>query len=133
LYGSETWALTLRGEHRLRVIGKRVLRTIFVPKLEEVAGGWRRLHNEELHNLYASPNIIRMIKSRRVKLAGHVARMGEFRSAYTTLVGKPERKRPFRRPRNGREDNIRIDLREIGREVVDWMHLDWDRDQWRIS
>jgi hypothetical protein len=89
LYGCETWSLTLREEHRLRVFENRVLRRIFVPKRDEVTGQWRKLHNEELHNLYASPNIIRMIKSRRLRWAGHVARMEEKRNAYRILVGKP--------------------------------------------
>jgi hypothetical protein len=73
LYGCETWSLTLREEHRLRVFENRVLRRIFGPKRDEVTGGWRKLHNEELHNLYSSPSIIRMIKSRRMRLTGHVA------------------------------------------------------------
>jgi hypothetical protein len=76
LYGCETWSLTLREEHRLRVFENRVLRRIFGPKGDEMTGGWRKLHNEELHNLYPSPSIIRMIKSRRMTLAGHVTRMG---------------------------------------------------------
>jgi hypothetical protein len=76
LYGCETWSLTLREEHRLKVFGNRVLRRIFGPKRDEVTRGWRKLHNEELHNLYSSPSIIRMIKSRRMRWAWHVARMG---------------------------------------------------------
>jgi hypothetical protein len=91
LYGCETWSLTLREEHRLRVFGKRVLRRIFGPGMDEVTGGWRKLHNEEFHNLYSSPSIIRMIKSRRMRWARHVARMGEKRNAYRTLVGKREK------------------------------------------
>jgi hypothetical protein len=82
LYGCETWSLTLREEHRLRVFENRVLRRIFGLKRDEVTREWRKLHNEELHNLYSSPNIIRMIKSRKMKWAGHVARMGEKRNAY---------------------------------------------------
>jgi hypothetical protein len=78
LYGCETWSLTLREEHRLRVFVNRVLRRIFKPKRAEVIGGWRKLHNEELHNLYSSPSIIRIIKSRSMRWAGHVARMGVF-------------------------------------------------------
>jgi hypothetical protein len=85
LYGREIWSLTLREEHRLRVFENRVLRRIFGPKIDDVTGGWRKLHNEELHNLYSPPRIIRMIKSRRGTWAGHVARM----------VGKPEGKRPL--------------------------------------
>jgi hypothetical protein len=90
LYGCETWSLTLREEHRLRVFENRVLRGIFGPKRDEVTGEWRKLHNGELHNLYSSPDIIRQIKSRRMRWAGHVARMGEGRNVYRVLVGKPE-------------------------------------------
>jgi hypothetical protein len=93
LYGCETWSLTLREEHKLCVFENRMLRR------DEVSGGWRKLHNEEVHNLYSSPNIIRMIKSRRMRWAGHVARMGEPRNAYRILAGKPEEKRPLGRPR----------------------------------
>jgi hypothetical protein len=96
-----------------------------------VTGGWRKLHNEELHNLYSSPNIIRMIKSRRMRWAGHVARMGERRNAYRILVGKPERRRPLGRPRCRWVDNIKMDLRDIGWDDVDWVDLAQDRDQWR--
>jgi hypothetical protein len=97
LYGCETWSLTLREERRLRVFENRVLRRIFEPKREEVAGDWRKLHNEELHILYSSPNIItsRMIKSRRMRWVGHVARMGETRNAYRIILGKSEGKRPL--------------------------------------
>jgi hypothetical protein len=90
-----------------------VLRGIFGPKKEEVAGGWRRLQNEELHNLYASSIIIRMIQSRRMRWAGHEARMGEMRNAYNVFVRIPEW-RPLGRPRRRWESNVRIDLREIG-------------------
>jgi hypothetical protein len=93
-------ALTLREEHRLRVLEKKVLRRIFGPKREEVTGGWRKLHNEELHDLYSSPSIIKIIKSRRMRWAGHVARKGEKRNSYRLLVGKPEGKRPLGRPRH---------------------------------
>jgi hypothetical protein len=94
LYGCETWSLTLREEHRLRVFENRVLRRIFGPKRDEVTGEWRKLHNEELHKLYSSPDIIRHVKSRRMRWAGHVARMGEERKACKVLVGKPEGKSP---------------------------------------
>jgi hypothetical protein len=90
LYGCETWCLTLRGEHRLREFENKVLRKIFGPKRDEVTGGWRKLHNGELRDLYSSPSIITVIKSRRMRWAGHVARMGEKRTAYRLLVGKPE-------------------------------------------
>jgi hypothetical protein len=90
----------LREEHRLGVFENRVLRRIFGPKRDEVTGEWRKLHNKELHDLYSSPStVIRIIKSRRMRWAGHVARMGEKKNAYRLLVGKPERKRPLERPR----------------------------------
>ncbi|KAJ4441034.1 hypothetical protein ANN_10883 [Periplaneta americana] len=95
LYGCETWTITLREEHRLRVFENKVLRKIFGAKRDEVTGEWRKLHNTELHALYSSPNIIRNLKSRRLRWAGHVARMGESRNAYRVLVGRPEGKRPF--------------------------------------
>jgi hypothetical protein len=96
VYGCGTWSLTLREEHRLRFFENRVLRRIFGPKREE-DGSWRKLHNDELHSLYSSPNITRVIKSRRMRWAGHVARMGEGRGVYRVLVRRPERKRPLRR------------------------------------
>jgi hypothetical protein len=99
LYGYETWSLTLRQEHRLRVFQNKVLRRIFGPKRDEVTGGWRKLHNEELCDLCSSPSIIRIINLRSMKWAGHVARMGEKRNAYRLLVGKPEGKRPLGKPR----------------------------------
>jgi hypothetical protein len=97
----------------------------------EVAGGWRTLHNEELYNLCPSPSIIRVVKSRRMRLAGHVARMGELRNAYKTLERKCKGKRPVGRPRRRWEDNIRIHVREIAREGVYWIRVVQDRDQWR--
>jgi hypothetical protein len=100
--------LTLREEHRLRVFENRVLRRIFGPKGDEVIGGWRKLHNDELHGLYSSPSIIRVIKKRRMRSAGHVARMGEMRGAYNILVGRPEGRRPLGKPRRRWEDNIKI-------------------------
>jgi hypothetical protein len=111
LYGCETWSLTLREEHTLRVFQETVLRRIFELKSNEVAGDWRKLHNEELHNLYASPSIIRMTKSRRMRWAGHLARIGEKRNPYRILVAKPEWKRPLGRPRYRCVDNIKLDLR----------------------
>jgi hypothetical protein len=110
------------------VFGNRVLRRIFGPKRGEGARGWRRLHNEELHNLYASTYIVRVIELRRMRWAEHVVRMGEMTNAYNILVGKPEGKRPLGRPRCRREDNIRMDFREIRCESVDWMHLAQDKD-----
>jgi hypothetical protein len=114
LCGRETWSLTLREEHRLRVFDNRVLRGIFGPTSDEVTGQWWKLHNEKLHNLYSSPGIIRQIKSRRMRWAGHVARMGEGRNVYRVLVGKPEGKRPLGRPRRRWENEIKMNLREIG-------------------
>jgi hypothetical protein len=99
LYGCETWSLTLRGEHKLRVFEDRVPRRIFGPKRGEVTGEWRKLHNEGLHDLYSSPSIIRIMKSRRMRLVGHAARMGEKRIAYRLLVEKPEGKTVLGRPR----------------------------------
>jgi hypothetical protein len=96
-----------------------------------VTGELRKLHNEELHDLYSSPSIIRIIKSRRMRWAGHVARMGEKRNAYILLVGKPEGKRPLRRPRCRWVDNIRMDLGEVGWSDVDWIDLAKDRNRWR--
>jgi len=110
LYGCETWSLTLREERRLRVFENRVLRKIFGPKREEVTGEWRKLHKEELNNLYSSLNIVRVIKSRRMRWAGHVARMEEGRVVYRVLVGKPEGRRPLGRPRHRWEDNIKMDF-----------------------
>jgi hypothetical protein len=111
--------LILREERGCRVFGNRVLRRIYGPKREEVAGCWRRLHNEELHNLYASPHIIIAIKLRRMRWSGNVvASMGKMRNAYKTLFGIPEWKRPLGRPSHGWESNIRMDIREIGWEVV---------------
>jgi hypothetical protein len=110
LYGCETWSLTLREEQRLGVFEDWALRRIFGPKRDEATGEWRRLHNEELNDLYSSPNIIWAIKLRRMRWAGHVARMGEKRGAYRILVGRPEGRRPFGRPRRRWEDNIKMDV-----------------------
>jgi hypothetical protein len=102
LYGCETWSLTLREEHTLRVFENRVLRRIFGLKRDEVTGGWRKLHNEELHGLYSTPSIVRVIKARRMRWAGHVARMRKVRGAYNILVGRPEGRRPLGIPTNYR-------------------------------
>jgi hypothetical protein len=101
------------------VFENRVLKRIFGPKRDEVTGEWRKLHNEKLHILHSSPNIIRQIKSRRTRWAGHVARMGEERNVYRVLMGKPEGKRPLGKPRRRWEDGVRMDLREIGWGSVD--------------
>jgi hypothetical protein len=108
-----------------------MLRRIFEPKRDEVTGEWRRLHNKELYALYSSPSIIRVIKSRRLRWARHVARMGERRGAYRTLVGKPEGRRPLGRPRRRWEDNNKMDLREVGCGGADCVDLAQDRDRWR--
>ena len=131
LFGCETWSLTLREERRLRVFEKRVLRRIFGPKRDEVTGEWRTLHNEELNDLYSSPNIVWVIKSRRIRWAEHVARMGERRGLYRVLVGKPEGKRPLGRPRRRWEENIKMDLQEVGCGGMDWIELAQDRERWR--
>jgi hypothetical protein len=106
----------------LRVFENRVLRRIFGPKRDEMTGGWRKLHYEELHGLYSSPSIVRVIKARRMRWTGHVTRI---------LVGRPEGRRPLGRPGSRWEDNIKMDLREIGFEDVDWIHWAQDRDRWR--
>jgi hypothetical protein len=131
LYGCEIWYVTLREEHRLSVFENRLLRRIFGPKRDEVTGGWRKLHNEELHGLYSSPSTIRVIKARRMRWVGHVARMGKVRGAYKILVGRPEGRRSLGRPRRRWEDNIKLDHGEIVFGVVDWTHLAQDSDRWR--
>jgi hypothetical protein len=125
LYGCETWSLALRDEHRLRVFENRVLRRISGPKRDEVTGEWWKLHSAELYKLYSSPDIIRQIKSRRMRWAGHVARIGEDRKLYNVLVGMSEGKRPLVRPWRRWEDVIRMDLTEIGLGV--WIGFDWLR------
>jgi hypothetical protein len=121
----------LREERKRRVFENMGLWRIFGPRRDEVTGEWRRLHNEERRDLYSSPNIVRVIKSRRMRWAGHVARMGEERGAYSVFVGKPEGKRPLGRPRRRWVDNIRMDLQEVGCGYVDRIGLAQDRDGWR--
>ena len=118
-YGCETWSLTLREERKLRVFENMILRRIFGPRRDEVTGEWRRLHNEELNDLYPSPNIVQVIKLRRMRWAGHVAHMGVERGVYRVLVGKPEGKRSLGRPRRRWVDNIRMDLQEVGCGYMD--------------
>jgi hypothetical protein len=127
LYGCESWSLTLREKCRLRVFENKVLRRIFGPKRDEGTGEWRRLHNKEHYALYSSPNV----KSRSLRWAGHVARMGERRCAYWVLLGKPEGRRPLERPRRRWKDNIKMDFRQVGWVGVDWIDLAQDRDRWR--
>jgi hypothetical protein len=112
------------------VFENRVLRRIFGPKRDRVTGGWIKLHNEELHNLHSSPSVIRIIVSRRMRWVGHVARMGEKKNVYRLLVGKPDGKRPLGRPRRRWMDNIKMDLLEIGLNVLDWIGLAQDRYRW---
>jgi len=131
LYECETWSLTLREERRLRVFENSVLRKVFGPKMDEVTGEWRKLHNKELNDLYSLPNIVRVVKSRRMRWAGYVERMGKDRGVHRVLVGKPEGKRPFGRPRRRWQDNIKMDLQDVGGGRVDWMELAQDRDRWR--
>ena len=131
LYWCETWSPTLREERRLSVFENRVLRRIFGSKRVEVTGEWRKLHNEELNDVYSSPNIVRVIKSRRMRWAGHVAHMGERRGVYRVLVGKSEGKRPLRKSRRRWEDNNRMDLQEVVCGAMDWFELAQERDRWR--
>ena len=109
----------------------RVLRIVFGPKRDEVTGEWRKLHNEELNYLYSLPITVRVVKSRRMRWAGHVARMGEDRHVHRVLVGKPEGKKPLGRPRRRWEDNIKMDLQEVGKGRGDGMELAQDRERWR--
>ena len=110
--------------------GKGLFLTLW-PKRDEVTGEWRKLHNEELSDLYSLPIIVRVVKSRRMRWAGHVACMGEGRGVHRVLVGKPDGKRPLGRPRRRWEDNIKMDLQEVGGGCEDWMELAQDRDRWR--
>jgi len=128
LYGCETWSLTLREKHRLRVFENRVLRRLFEPKRDEVAGECRKLHYKVLNDLYSSPNIIRVRKSRRMRGTGRVARMGKRKGVYRVLVGKTEGKKPLGRPRLRREDNM-MDLQDVGCGGKDWIDLAQDRDR----
>ena len=108
-----------------------MLRRIFGFKRDEVTREWGKLHNEELYELYCSPYIIQVIKSRIIRWAGHVARMGERRGLYRVLAGRPEGKNPLGRPRRRWEDNIKLDLQEVGWGIMDWIDLAQDRDRWR--
>jgi hypothetical protein len=127
LYGCETWSLTLKKEHRPRVFEMGLLRRVFGPKRDEVKGEWRKLHNEELYDLYSSPRIIRIIKLRRMRWAGNVTRMGEKKNVYSLVVGKPKGKRPLGRPRHRWVANIKMNLAELELGSVDWIRLAQDR------
>ena len=124
LRGCETWSFTLKEERRLRVFENRVLRKIFGPKRDKITGEWGKLHNEELTDLYSSPNIIWVIKQRRMRWAEHVGCMGERRGGYRVLMGKPEGKGPFGRPRHRWEDNIKM---AVGCGGMNWIDLAQDR------
>jgi hypothetical protein len=113
------------------VFENRVLRRVFGPKMDEVTEEWRKLHNAELNDLYSLPNIVRVVKSRRMRWAGHVARMGEERGVHRVLVGKHEGKRPKGIPKRRWEDNVKMDVQEVGGSRGDWMELAQDRDRWR--
>jgi len=119
----------LRKERKLKVFENMVLR-IFGPRRDEVTREWRRLHNEDVNNLYSSPNILRVIKSRRMRWAGHVARMGEEKSVYRILVEKPGGKSSLGIPRRRWVNSIRMDLQEVGCGYMDWIGLAQDRDSW---
>ena len=131
LCGCATWSLTMGEKHTSRVVENRVLRRIFRPKMDEVTGDWRKLHNEELNDLYFSPNIVRIIKLRRMRWAGNVARMGERKGVFRGLMGKLDGKSPLGRSRNRWEDNIKMDLQEVGCVGMAWNDLAQDRDRWR--
>jgi hypothetical protein len=131
VYGCETWSLTLREEHRLRTFANWVLREVFGPKRDKVKGEWRQLHNKELSDHYCSPNIVRVIKSRRMRWVGHVACMEEMGGVCRVVVGKSDGKRPLGIPRRGWLDNIKMDLQEVGCEGMDWIDLAQERDRCR--
>jgi hypothetical protein len=123
----------IKGRARLGVFENTVLRRLFEQKWDEVTGEWRKLHYEEIHTLYSSPNIIRQNKSRTMRWAEYVARMGEEKNVYKILMGKPEGKRPLGRPRRRRKYGIRMDLRETGWGSVEWTQLAEDRDRLRTA
>jgi hypothetical protein len=131
LYGCDTWSLALREENRLRVFENRVPRRRFGLKRDEMTGGWIKLHNEELRDLYSLPSIIRMVKSRRKIWVGLVAQIGEKTNVCRLLEGKPDGKRLLRRPRRSWVENIKINLGEVGWGDVDWIGLAQDRGKWR--
>ena len=130
LYGCETWSLTLREERKLRVFENRVLRKIFGPRRDELKGEWRKLHNE-LNDMYISSTIFRVIKSRRMRWAGHVARMEDRRGVFRVLMGKPEGKRPLGRRRFRWEDNIKKGLQEVVYGGMECIEMAQETDRWR--
>jgi hypothetical protein len=129
--GVKTWSLTLSEERTLRVFENRVLRKIFGPKTDEVTGERRQLHSEELNDQSFSPSVVRVTKRRRMRWTGHVTSMGERIVVYRVFLGKSEGKRPLRKPRHIWEDNIKMDLQEVGRGGMNWIDLAQDRDRWR--
>jgi len=131
LYECETWSLTLKEERRLRVPENRVLRRMFEPKRNEVTGECRKLHNDELNDLYSSSNIVRVIKSRRMRWAVHVSRMGRVEVYTGFWCGNLRERDHFGKPRRRWEDNIKLDLQEVGCEGMDRIELAQDRDRWR--
>jgi len=128
LHWCETWSLTLRDTRRVRVFENRVLRRIFGTKMDVVTGEWRKIHNEELNYMYCSPKIFQVIDSRRMRWAGHVACKGERRGVYRVLVGQPEGKRRLGRPSLRWDDNIKMDLQEVGCGGVSWIELAQDKN-----
>ena len=129
--GCETWSLTLREERRLRMFENSVLRRIFEPERDEVTGEWKKLHNERLNDLYCSLNIVRVMKPRIMRRAGHVACKGKRRGVHRVLVRRPEGKRPLRRPRSRWEDNIKMGFQEVGCGGIDWIEMAQDREKQR--
>jgi len=131
VHGCEILSLILGEERTLSICENRMLRRIFGSRSDEVTGEWRKLHNEEFNDLYCSPNIVRVIKSRRMKWAGHVACLEERGGVYRLLVGKPEGKKPLGRPRRRWEDNIKMNLQKVGCKDMDWIELAQDMERWR--
>jgi len=129
LYGCETWALTVKEERRLRLFENKELGRSFGPKRDEVTEEWKKLHTEQLNDLYSSPNIFRVIKSRRMRWMGNVARIGKGKGVCRVWMRKPEGKRPMGRPRSRWEDNIKVDFQEVGCGGTDWIELAQDRDR----